>query len=129
MTGSVLEAGYDVIPKQVVAPHNLEACQDLCDGIPGCKSVRYCPNTGTCFIKDKILTGTEDVQPAACIASYQTTCKDRGNEDKVSKYLSIFKSMAFLIFTMYITIFMFTIDVLHFRSRIPNLFLRKEENL
>ena len=81
MAGSVLVAGSDVIPRQWVAPNNLEACQDLCDGVSGCKSVMYCPNTGSCMIKDKILSGTEEMnQPAACFASYQTTCKQGGNK-------------------------------------------------
>ena len=81
MAGMVLERGFDVIPKQVVAPHNLEACQDLCDGVSGCKSVRYCANSGTCYIKDKILSGTEAQRPAVCFTSYQTTCKAGGNKN------------------------------------------------
>jgi hypothetical protein len=86
MAGSVLDAGDDVMPSQVVATDNLEACQDLCDGVSGCKSVRFCPNTGKCFIKDKLLSGTEAYTPAsACFASYQTTCKEVGNENRVSK--------------------------------------------
>ena len=84
MAGMVLERGFDVIPKQVVAPHNLEACQDLCDGVSGCKSVRYCPNSGTCYIKDKILSGTEAQRPAVCFTSYQTTCKAGGNKNILS---------------------------------------------
>ena len=81
---TVLDIGKSLIEKKIVS--SLETCQRVCDQTEGCKSIRYCPSSGNCFVKDKKLNGSEETQKkgqseSQCFTSFKS-CSP-GNDAQV----------------------------------------------
>ena len=80
LNGTVNNGGNSLLNKEEKLENlTLRQCHKKCDEIKGCKSVRYCPVKGNCFIKDKELDGTEEVKEEGrkeyrCFSSFKT-CK------------------------------------------------------
>ena len=61
-------------------------CQTICDQTERCKSLRYCPKSGSCFIKDRQLDGNEETEKKErsnelqCFSSYKSC--EPGNHAK-----------------------------------------------
>ena len=62
MRGTVIEnlRGKSLAAKIENVSH--KECQKICDETEGCKSLRYCPRSRHCFIKDQQLDGNEDTE-------------------------------------------------------------------
>ena len=78
LNGTV-DNGGNKLNKEKLENITLKECHKKCDETKGCKSVRYCPVKGNCFIKDKVLDGTEKVKEEGrkedrCFSSFKT-CK------------------------------------------------------
>ncbi|CAE7470540.1 unnamed protein product [Symbiodinium necroappetens] len=65
--GLVEEEGNEVGKLETAS---LEECERACNGNDACKSVTFCKSWGTCFLKDKRLSGTEDAQSNDHCGSY-----------------------------------------------------------
>jgi len=65
--GLVAEEGNEVGKLETAS---LEECERSCNGNDACKSVTFCKQWGTCFLKDKSLSGMEDAQRNDHCSSY-----------------------------------------------------------
>ena len=43
---------------------NVNKCKHQCNNNPSCESFKYCPNSGTCYLYDKKLSGSEETDEA-----------------------------------------------------------------
>ena len=54
---------------------NQEDCKKLCNQNTGCKSVAFCPNNKSCWLKDKTLTGSEMTKASSCTTYFKECSK------------------------------------------------------
>jgi len=69
----VLQEGNDVDNQGNI---NQEDCKKLCNQNTGCKSVAFCPDSKTCWLKDKTLTGYEETRHSTC-TTYFKQCRNQ----------------------------------------------------
>ncbi|CAJ1354121.1 unnamed protein product [Effrenium voratum] len=58
-----------------VSTNSLAECQKECDGKANCKSFSFCPQWNGCFLKERVLTGSEPtVTKGKCRSYFKTSC-------------------------------------------------------
>ena len=78
MSGTVIESLRGKSLADKIENVSQKECQTICDQTEKCKSLRYCPRSRHCFIKDKQLDGNEDTEKKEhsnelqCFSSYKS---------------------------------------------------------
>ena len=57
-------------------------CKSLCDKNVQCNSLKYCQSKRWCYLKQKVLTGTEPMHTSADCTTYYRKCNISGNHTK-----------------------------------------------
>ena len=55
-------------------PGDVNVCKQFCNENSNCKSFAFCGNEGTCYLKDKILDGSEATHTANTCYTYYPNC-------------------------------------------------------
>ena len=55
-------------------PGDANVCKQFCNENSNCKSFAFCGNEGTCYLKDKILDGSEATHTASTCYTYYPNC-------------------------------------------------------
>ena len=66
----VADEGNTIAQKQ----GNAEDCKLYCNSVSGCKSFAVCGSDGTCYLKDKLLTGSETTRKVETCNTYYYAC-------------------------------------------------------
>ena len=64
---------------------SLEGCKLSCTETSGCKSFAFCPSWTGCYLKNKVLEGTEDTRDHDDCTTYYPKC-DSGKYIIISKW-------------------------------------------
>ena len=54
---------------------NQEDCKRLCNQNTACKSVAFCPDSSSCWLKDRSLTGSEETRSSTCTTYFKKCSK------------------------------------------------------